>query len=66
MFYKDISDGDTVLDILQDLINADQFEADVALISNVWDAHGVYNAFINVQSGDVSVADIMWEDVIDI
>ena len=59
-YYEEVSDDDSVLDILQDLIDANQFEANAALVSfdtTVWD---------NVQSGDVSVADVLEEDVTDI
>ena len=59
-YYKEVSNDDSVLDILRDLIDANQSEADAALNSfdtTVWD---------NVQSSDVSVADAMGKDDIDI
>ena len=68
-YYEDISEDDTVLDILQDLIDADQLEADTAVVdfhTNVFDAQGTDNVSRDARGGDVSVDDVMGIDVIDI
>ena len=68
-YYEDISEDDTILDILQDLIDADQLEANAAVVDfnkNVFDAQGADNVSRDARGGDVSVGDVMGIDVIDI
>ena len=68
-YYEDVSEDDTILDILQDLIDADQLEADAAVVdfnTNVFDVQGADNVSRDARGGDISVDDVMGIDVIDI
>ena len=68
-YYEDVSEDDTILYILQDLIDADQLEADAAVVdfnTNVFDVQGADNVSRDARGGDISVDDVMGIDVIDI